>query len=211
MRSRCGARENDACTRVANRTEMYLSHSCTLLRAGGDSFFSSVSVPRASRRSNWKPATSALGFIFNRRPNSVDVDDDAPSFPMRRPDAASRKEKERERETAEEKRPSREREREQHTEGKRCALSRNENISGPSDISMLKKEIYYSRRAAREFSEFASINTRTHVYVRACDKMKFAGTRLRNNCRSTTRRLSCLLATRPLPLAVVEKQRYGQS
>lgn len=59
------------------------------------SFLSCESVPRASRRPNWKPATSALGFIFKRQSAAghvdVDVDVDASSFPMRRPDVEKRK------------------------------------------------------------------------------------------------------------------------
>lgn len=58
-----------------------------------------MSISRASRRPNWKPATSTLGFIFKQRSaadDDVDVDVDASEKTMRRPSEKKVEEKEQE-------------------------------------------------------------------------------------------------------------------
>lgn len=127
------------------------------------SFLSCESVPRASRCPNWKPATSALGFIFKRRSAAghvdVDVDVDASSFPMRRPDVEKREteREKKERECVSERRTRREK---YQTEGEKIStFAKRKHLRNTWYVAVCEilrrclKEKYYSRRDC-EFQEF---------------------------------------------------------
>jgi ribosomal protein S6E (S10) len=95
----------------------------------------------------------------------VDVDVDASSFPMRRPDVEKQRERERTltkksqcSSTQRDKERERGRKKEKYRGERISPLSQRENISEASDISTPDpRKKYYSRKAARDFSEFYRI------------------------------------------------------